>query len=304
MLVAGHSVSLPAVIALGVVVGYVAGMFGVGGGFLLTPLLAAVFGVPLPVAVGTGLCMIIGTATVGLLRHQQLGQGEVRFDLLLLGGSLFGVDAGARVLAALARRGAATIGGRAVPWVNLVVDPVYIVLLLGAAALFWVQGGGAGRRRPAPPAAVAGEPGRPGALARIRLGPSVALPTVGLRVSALVVAQLGFALGFLSGLLGIGGGVALMPVLVYGYGFPIQQAAGTGIVVLLCTAAFGTVVHALRGDVDLRLTMALLVGSTISAQLGARATRRMSAARLRRAFALVVLATVAAVAWDLVRRLA
>ena len=90
-----------------------------------------------------------------------------------------------------------------------------------------------------------------------------------------------------------------MPVLIYGFGFPIRQASGTGIVVLIATAALGTFEHALRGNVDLRLSMVLLVGASVSAQFGALLTHRLAALTLRRVFAAVVLATVVAVAWDL-----
>jgi uncharacterized membrane protein YfcA len=273
------------VISLGGAVGFLAGMFGVGGGFLITPLLAVLFGVPVPVAAGTGLCQIIGTALVSLLRHRRLHNGEVRFDLLMLVGSLCGVDAGARVLGALERSGS----WRGVPLVHVVVATTYIVVLLGAAALFWVEGGHPRVRAP---------------LARLRLGPAIALPVVGVSVSAVLVAWIGAALGFLSGLLGIGGGVALMPVLVYGYGFPMQHAAGTGILVILITAVYGTLVNALAGRVDLPLALWLLVSAVPAAQLGALATARLPGATLRRVFAGVVLLTAAVVAWDLARRFA
>ncbi len=287
--VAGHALSVPGVLALGVVVGYVAGMFGVGGGFLLTPLLNVVFRVPLEIAVGTGLCQMIGTGLVSLLRHRSLGQGELRFDILMLAGGFIGVDAGARILAALSALGAASVNGHAIPIVNLVIEPMYMLLLLGAAAMFWFQRGGATST---------------GGLARIRFGPTVSLPAVGLEVSAILVAYIGFGLGLLSGLLGLGGGIALMPILIYGFGFPIKQAAGTGILLLVGTASFGTFVHALRGNVDLRLALLLLVGASVSAQFGASATRRMEPTKLRRGFALVVVVTVVAVAWDVVRRVA
>jgi hypothetical protein len=141
-------------------------------------------------------------------------------------------------------------------------------------------------------------------LARVRLGPAIALPTVPLSsVSAIVIAEIGLVLGFASGLLGIGGGVALMPVLIYGYGFPIRQASGTGILVLIATAALGTFEHALRGHVDLRLALVLLVGATVAAQFGAMATHRLPARVLRRLFAVVVLGTVLAIVWDLARRM-
>jgi uncharacterized membrane protein YfcA len=108
-------------------------------------------------------------------------------------------------------------------------------------------------------------------------------------------------MGFLSGLLGIGGGVALMPVLIYGIGMPIRMAAGTGVLVLLVTCIAGTAAHALGGRVHLGLAMTLLVGSTIGAQLGAQLTSRLPGNRLRGYFAYLVLATVVAVLWDLCR---
>ncbi len=276
--------ALPWVVLLGATVGFLAGMFGVGGNFLLTPLLSVVFGVSLPIAAGTGLCQMIGTALVSFLRHRHLRQGEVRFDLLMLAGSILGADAGVRSLSALAAA-TGTIAG--VPLVQVVVDTSFIIVLVGAAITFWIEGG---------------RPETTAPLARVRLGPMVALPALGFSVSAVLVAWVGFLLGYLSGLLGIGGGVALMPVLVYGFGFPMRQAAGTGIVVLLCTAAYGTWIHALHGNVELPLAMALLVGATPAAQLGALATARLPAPFLRRAFSGVVLLTAAAVAWDLLRR--
>lgn len=274
--------------------GYLAGMFGVGGGFLLTPLLHVLFGIPLPIAVGSGLCQMVGTSVAALLRHRRVGQGEIRFDFLMLGGSLIGVDAGARALTALAAAGSVRLSGRSIPVVSLVVELSYAVVLFVVAVLFWRQGRGVAEPL---------EYVRVGPLARVRFGPPVDLPRVPLwQVSSIVIAEIGAALGFLSGLLGIGGGVALMPVLIYGFGFPIRQAAGTGIVVLLASASFGTFQHALRGHVHLGLAMVLLVGASVSAQFGALATRKLPARVLRRAFALVVLVTVAAIAWDLVRR--
>jgi uncharacterized protein len=291
----GQPVSLLALLALGAVVGYLAGMFGVGGGFLLTPLLTVVLRVPLVIAIGSGLCQVVGTAVTSYLRHRKLAQGEVRFDLLALAGSLLGVDTGARVLAALSRAGALRLNGHDVPWVSLGVEGLYAVVLFAIAWMFW--------RQSEPPVS-RGDHGPRGLLplARVRFGPMVRFPEVQLDASALLVAYIGFGLGVLSGLLGIGGGVALMPVLVYGFGFPIRQAAGTGLVLLTATAATGTFVHALQGHVHLGLACTLLVGSTVSAQLGARATRRLSPHQLRRIFAGVVMLTVCAVVWDLARR--
>jgi uncharacterized membrane protein YfcA len=308
LIVDGQAVWLPAVAALGVVVGYVAGLFGIGGGFLLTPLLVVAFRLPVQVAVGTGLCQIMGTSVAALLRQRRQRQVEVRFDLLMLPGSIIGVWSGARLLGALSAAGRVRIGSGSLPIANLIVDLLYVALLVGAAALFFIQsrggtvtgrGPGAEGRRFEPLEYV-----RSGPLARLRLGPAVDLPAVPLRsVSTVVVAYLGLGLGLLSGMLGIGGGIALMPVIVYGYGFPIRKAAGTGILALFTTTFIGTLVHALEGHVDLRLAMVLLIGATASAQLGARASRRLPALRMRRILSLLMLFTVAAVLWDLARRI-
>jgi uncharacterized membrane protein YfcA len=210
----------------------------------------------------------------------------------MLAGSLLGVDAGTRCVTALAAAGSLVIGTHPVAVVRIVIETAYAVLLLGVARLFWRQADGGAESL---------EYVRSGLLARIALGPKIDLPAIPIRgASAIVMAEIGLGLGFLSGLLGIGGGVALMPILIYGYGFPIRQASATGIFLLTASAALGTFEHALHGHVDLRLALVLLAGSSIAAQFGALFTHRLRATTLRRAFAIVVLVTVFAVGWDLV----
>lgn len=290
MLIGGVTVSLWGLGLLGVVVGLVAGMFGVGGGFLLTPLLTVVFGIPLPIAIGTGLCQMVGTATATILRHRRLKQGELRFDILMIAGAIVGAAAGAELVSYLETLGSTPLFGGTIATSTLVLYGAYVLLLAACSWLFWRQAG----------QQIEGlTTVRPGPLARLQLGPLVDLPNVPLRaVSAIGIAYIGMGLGFLSGLLGIGGGVALMPVLIYGFGFPIRQAAGTGILALLVTVAAGTITHAVNDNVHLPMACVLLVGSTLSAQVGATLTRKLPARVLRRAFALLLWVTIAAIAWD------
>jgi uncharacterized membrane protein YfcA len=292
--ISGQEVSVLGVAALGVVVGYFAGMLGIGGGFIMTPLLVVLFGVPLPTAVGSGLCQMVGTSLVAFLRHRRLVQGEVRFDVLMLPGSLLGVELGARLLTALADAGAASIGTRSIPWITLIVETFYAALLIWVAVSYLRH---ASRGRDALDYL------RPGPLSRVTLDPKVDFPSVPLRgISAPLVSYIGLVLGTLSGLLGIGGGVALNPVLIYGYGFPIRHAVGTGIVVLFATAVVGTVSHALRGHVELAISVPLLVGGTLSAQVGALTSRRLSGNTLGRVQSVLLFTAVAAVAWDLLTK--
>jgi uncharacterized membrane protein YfcA len=275
----------------------IAGMFGIGGGFLLTPLLHIAFRIPMPIAVGSALCQKIGTSIGSFLKHRHYRHGDVRVDWFMLGGSLCGVDAGARMLAYLDRAGSAVINGRTVPIVTLTLDGIYALLLVGSGMATLVaalreRGGPPTGPRPTPP------------LLRIRIPPYAALPGVGVeRVSVIVMAYIGFATGLLSGLLGIGGGVALLPVLIYGYGFSVRDAAGSGILLLFVTVLVGTVEHAWRGNVDLRVALAILAGSSLGAQLGARATARLSNQALRLCFATLLFATVAGIGTDVLRQL-
>jgi uncharacterized membrane protein YfcA len=292
-----HGVSVPifGLVLLGIVVGYVAGLFGIGGGFLMTPLLVVLFHIPLPVAVGTGLCQMVGTSLVSFLRHRKNRQGETRFDLLMLPGCVLGVGLGARTLDVLTGAGSLRLGTRSLPWVNVVVEGSYVLMLLFVAWNYWRHG---------KKSVDVLQYVRPGPLSRVHVAPLVDLPAAGLsRVSAPLVANIGLALGFLSGLLGIGGGVALNPVLIYGFGFPIRQAVGTGIIVLFVSSVVGTTVHALHSHVELGVAAVLLAGGTISAQLGARASRKMSGALLGRIHAAVIVLAVAAVIWNLVKEL-
>src|SRR5262249_10464775 len=137
-----------------------------------------------------------------------------------------------------------------------------------------------------------------------RLGPTIDMPAVGLhRVSVPVMAYVGFVLGVLSGLLGIGGGVAFMPVLLYGCGLSVRNAAGTGILLLLVTVTAGTVTQAAAGFVSLPLAMTILIGSSVGSQLGALTTHHLPNRVLRVLFGCLITATVIMILWDLGRSL-
>ena len=284
----GHTVWLPAAALLGLGVGVVAGMFGVGGGFLLIPLLHVILGVPLPFAVGAGLAMTIATATGSLLRYRRLGYAETRFDLLLIGGSVLGVDAGARLLSRLDGLGRMDIAGQDVAALDLVITTGYVLLFSLLAGVLWLKHGAEAGARPAP-----------GPLARIPIPPRTDLPVAGIEgVSGPVVGLLGFANGVLGGLLGVGGGILLIPIMLYGYGFDVRRTAGTGILMVLCVAVVGTIQHARMGHVHLGLVIVLMIGAALAAQLGASLTKTLSARTLRRGLAIILLLTAGALVGD------
>jgi uncharacterized membrane protein YfcA len=293
----GHAVSLPALVVVGLLVGYIAGMFGVGGGFLLTPVLMYVFGVPPSSAVGSALCQKCGTSIASFLKYRHLNRGEPRIDFVMIGGSLMGVDAGTRLLTYLSQLPPLALpSGQTVPAVNLVLDLLFIVLL-SFTAVFTFREAWQARRQPL----VRGDVTLPGPLVtRVRIPPYVDLPNVGLnQVSVPLLSYLGFLLGVASGVMGIGGGVLFMPLLLYGFGLSARNAAGTGVLLLFVTVAVGTIEQALQGYVALKLALAILMGSSIGSQLGALTTHVLPNRVLRLIFSVLVAATVLLIAWDL-----
>jgi len=291
----GHGVSLPALIALGLGIGYVAGMFGVGGGFLLTPMLMYVFKVPPAIAVGSALCQKCGTSIASFLKYRHLRRGEPRIDLVMIGGSLIGVDAGTRTLAWLTHAAAWRLPtGRTVPAVNVVLDILFFVLL-SFTAVFTFREAIRALHQP-----VRGDVTIPGPLVtRVKIPPYIDLPNVNLRqVSVPLLVYLGFLLGYASGVMGIGGGVLFMPILLYGFGLSARNAAGTGILLLFATVVVGTIEQAMRGFVSLQLGMAILIGSSVGSQLGAMTTHYLPNRVLRLLFAILVAGAALMIVWD------
>jgi len=298
LVIADHAIPILPIILVGVFIGYIAGMFGVGGGFLLTPVLNIVFGVPIQIAVGSALCQKIGTSIASFLKYRHYKRGEPRFDWVMMAGSIMGVDAGTRLLKYAMSRGQLSIGKH--PPVGLVAIECIYGLMLSATAWFTIKEAIAAMKRTVP----RGDVTIPGPLAKVRIPPYIDLPNVQLtQVSVPVMVYCGFLLGILSGLLGIGGGVAFMPVLLYGYGLSVRNAAGTGILLLLVTVTTGTIVQAHEGFVSLPLAMTILIGSSIGSQLGALTTHHLRNRVLRLLFGGLVIATVAMIMWDLITSL-
>jgi len=295
----GHVVSLPAIALVGLFVGYVAGMFGMGGGFLLTPALMYVFGVPPQIAVGSALCQTCGTSIASLLKFRHFKRGEPVIDVVMIGGGLIGVDAGTRVLGYLTGLGRWHMpGGHYAPAVLVVFDVLFILMLISAALFIYSD-----VRRNWSETVSRGDATKPGPLiTRVRIPPYIDLPNVQLKqVSVPMMAYLGFSLGMISGVMGIGGGILFMPVLLYGFGLSARNAAGTGILLLAVTSSVGTFEQALRGYVSLKLAMVILIGSSIGTQLGALTTHYLPNKYLRLILMLLVIIVVGVIGNNLAK---
>jgi uncharacterized membrane protein YfcA len=273
--IAGQSVNALLMILLGFVVGILSGMFGVGGGFLTTPLLIF-YGIPPTVAVASATTQITGASVSGAMVHMRRGGVDMKMAGIMIVGGLLGSFVGAALFRLLQSTGQ----------IDVVIGLLYVLILTSIGALMFkdslVTLGylKAAAKGPAPRHNrwVASLP------LRWRFYSS------GLYLSPVAPIALGFGAGVLTVFLGIGGGFILVPAMIYLLGMPARVVIGTSLVMILAVSAATTMVHSLTTRaVDIVLAALLLVGGVIGAQYGAVLTTRLKPDYLRLALAVIIL---------------
>jgi hypothetical protein len=275
--IANLSVNAIVIVLLGGGVGLLSGMFGVGGGFLTTPLLI-VYGIPPTVAAASSASQVTGASVSGVFAHWRRGGVDAKMGGVLVAGGVLGSFAGAWIFRLLQQLGQ----------IDTVIAVVYVLLLGSIGGMMARESLGA---------IVATKRGRPPRPRKRRHHPLVAaLPFrtrfygSGLYISPLAPMILGFGVGILTILLGIGGGFILVPAMIYLLGMATQVVVGTSLFQTLFVTAAATMVHATTTKaVDIVLAALLLVGSVTGAQVGARFATRFKPEHLRLALAILVL---------------
>ena len=275
--------------AIGSGVGLVSGLFGVGGGFLLVPLLNILVGIPMSVAVGSAACQVLGPTTTALLARR-LERDDLRLPLMLVVAQVLGIYGGGKALYAIKDRGLSI--GDTTLGVDHAVLIVYFVLLVGIGGfgLFEVF-----RRQAYKPVEI-------GWLQRLPIPPRVWVGTDSpRRLSIPLLGWFGVAVGFLCGLLGMSGGLVILPGLVYAFGMPIAEAARAPLVMVWLLSFQGTIVHGLHESIDLVLVGVLLLGGTVGAKIGSRLARRLPSSKLKENFGWLLLGTSGLILYRLVQ---
>ena len=275
--IANLSVNAFVIVLLGGGVGFLSGMFGVGGGFLTTPLLI-VYGIPPTVAAASAASQVTGASVSGVFAHFRRKGVDVKMGSVLVAGGVVGSFAGAWLFRLLQASGQ----------IDTVIAIVYVLLLGSIGTLMAreaLQAIGALR---------SGVPIRPMARRHHPLVAALPLRTrfyrSGLYISPLAPLLLGFFVGILTILLGVGGGFILVPAMLYLLGMGTQVVVGTSLFQTLFVTAAATMVHATTTKaVDIVLAVLLLLGSVAGAQVGARFANRVKPEYLRLALAVIVL---------------
>jgi uncharacterized protein len=291
--IAGMSINFFLVLGIGGIVGFLSGLFGVGGGFLLTPLMMMI-GIPPAVAAASDSNQIVAAASSGAFAHWRLGNVDFKMGLVILLGGIFGGTIGVQLVKVL----------RAVGNFEFVMKVVYVLMLgLVGGAMFVESLRTIRRSKSSVAEAVAPAPVGESGLTRIfnKLPLKMDFRRSGLNTSAIFPFSIGTAVGIMAALLGVGGGFIMVPAMIYIIGMPTIAAIGTDLFQIVLTSANVTLQQAfVNHTVDLLLALILLGGSTIGAQFGAVAGKRLKGEQIRVLLAVIVLAMTVKLLLDLV----
>ncbi len=285
--IAEISVDVFVLLAMGAAVGFLSGLFGVGGGFLITPLLIF-YNIPPAIAVATGANQVIASSFSGALSHMKRGTLDFKLGFVLLAGGIVGSTAGVYVFSLL----------RSLGQLDLFISLLYVVLLGAVGGLMLVESVNALRATRSGAAPTLKKSGQHNWIHRLPL--KMRFRTSKLFVSVIPVLGLGTVIGFLSSIMGVGGGFIMVPALIYLLRVPTNVVVGTSLFQIIFTSGYTTLIHATTNyTVDVVLALLLMIGGVAGAQYGAKAGQKLRGEQLRALLALLVLAVAIRLAVDL-----
>lgn len=281
MPISGVDIFWPGLVLIGFSVGCIGGFFGMGGAWMVTPGLN-ILGFPMAFAIGTDIAHIAGKSMISTFRHAKFGNVDYKLGLIMIVGTVIGIEIGAQIVMWLERLGQV---GPVVRW-------AYIVLLALICIMVFYDYYKADKKKKA------GDVGERGAegitwyktLHRIKIPPMVHFKTAGFTCSAWLPIMVSFLTGILAGFLGIGGGLIRMPALVYLIGCPTHIAVGTDLFEVMISGLYGTFTYGAKGRIEIYAVFVMLLGAAIGAQIGTVATKYAKGYGIRIAFGLAVLA--------------
>jgi hypothetical protein len=278
--IAGNSVNILLIFGLGGAVGLLSGIFGVGGGFLMTPLLM-MFGIPATVAAASDSNQIVGASTSGTLAHWRLGNVDFKMGFLLLIGGVLGGTLGVQIIKILRAMGNA----------DFLITLTYVLMLGGVGTYMFIESLQTLKKKDVPAAASA-TPRKESTYARLlkKLPMQTQFAKSGIEISLLLPLILGTLVGVLAAIMGVGGGFIMVPVMVYLLRMPMHVVVGTSLFQILFTCVNVTIMQSWSNHtVDFVLALLLLLGSTLGAQIGTKVSKKLKGDQLKILLASLVL---------------
>ena len=286
--IAELSVNLLVILGMGGAVGFLSGMFGVGGGFLMTPLLIFL-GIPPAVAVGTEANQIVASSVSGALAQWRRNNVDIKMGTVLLIGGIFGAVIGVQLVKLL----------REIGQVDLIISLSYVTFLGIIGTLMLIESLRAIRRAKAGGPASSRRPGQHNWIHGLPL--KMRFKRSKLYISAIPPLVLGAFVGLLAAIMGVGGGFIMVPAMIYLLRMPTNVVIGTSLFQIIFVTAAVTILHSVSNQtVDVLLALVLMIGGVIGAQFGASAGQHLKGEQLRALLALMVLAVCLRLGFDLV----
>jgi uncharacterized membrane protein YfcA len=282
------------IILLGLLIGFLSGLFGVGGGFLMTPALKIIFNIPYNIAIGSDLAAITFTSMYGMYKHYKLSHINISLGLIILAAMLPGVEIGARILVLLHTSGSIMINGKEIANLDIVLNYCYITVLITAGVIMlleyykWKEGTKTSYN-----------------LASYKTGyyffKKHSKPGIH-QVNIPGLLFCGLLIGTLNGMLGVGGGFIIVPLLVNFFAIPAVVVIGTSLFIICPASAFGTLTHFLKGNVNFWLVLLILSGSLIGSYIGTSLTDKLRGKKIRKYFVYIIIAGILMVFFNIFRQ--
>ncbi len=286
--IAEMSVNILVLFAMGAGVGFLSGMFGVGGGFLMTPLLIF-YNIPPAVAVATEANQIVASSFSGALAHFRRGTVDIKLGVVLLTGGIAGSALGVMIFSQLREAGQ----------LDLIISILYVAFLGTIGTLMVIESLNAIRKSRKAPEAPQPRAKQAGWIMKLPL--KMRFKRSQLYISVIPILLLGALVGILASIMGVGGGFIMVPAMIYILRVPTNVVIGTSLFQIMFVTAFTTIAQsATNQTVDVVLAFILMVGGVIGAQFGAQAGAKLKGEQLRALLGLIVLAVCLRMGWDLV----
>ncbi|MFL0694225.1 MAG: sulfite exporter TauE/SafE family protein [Agrobacterium tumefaciens] len=286
--IAELSVNVFIILGMGAAVGFLSGMFGVGGGFLITPLLIF-YNIPPVVAVATGANQVVASSVSGAISHFRRGTLDMKLGTVLLIGGLVGATIGVYIFSWLRRQGQ----------LDLIISLLYVVFLGTVGGLMLAESLRALRRAARNEAVPLKRPGQHNWVHRLPF--KMRFKKSKIYLSVIPILALGFGIGILTSVMGVGGGFIMVPAMIYLLRIPTNVVVGTSLFQIIFTTAYTTIVQAATNySVDIVLAFILMVAGVIGAQYGVRVGQKLRGEQLRALLGLLVLAVGVRLAIELV----
>jgi uncharacterized membrane protein YfcA len=284
--IAELSANILIILGMGAAVGFLSGMFGVGGGFLITPLLIF-YNVPPAIAVATGANQVVASSISGAITHFRRGTIDLKLGTVLLLGGLLGATVGIWIFSAL----------RALGQLDLVISLLYVVLLTSVGGLMMWESVNA-LRRARRNETVTVKRAQHNWVHRLPF--KMRFKKSKIYLSVIPVAALGFGVGVLTSVMGVGGGFIMVPAMIYLLRIPTSVVVGTSLFQIIFVSTYSTIVQAVTNHtVDIVLAFILMLSGVVAAQYGVRVGQKLKAEQLRALLALLILAVGIRLAIDL-----